>query len=438
MVIRPQHFQQQDRYFDALLQGRCEALRPYGWGITSLTLNQGALQMGKIAIDRARGVLPDGTPFSIPDLDPAPTPMDVDPQFRDGRIFLALPYVNPEDLEVARNGQAGVVRFQAEDFQVRDSVEKPGTRDPELIEVGRRRLRLISEANERGGHATIGLIRVVERRADGVVILDQEYIPPCLDCAGDPVLRGILGEVEGRLRQLSAELAVRTRVPGARTFETGDFLRLQVINRNLPLFIHLGRMQNLHPETLFRDCLQLAGELATFFRKDKRPADFPPYLHDDLKGSFFPILEELRVYLSPGQSSAIQLPLEKVKDNVYISRIKEPQLLKSARHYLIVNAKTPGEELRGDFPNLLKISPAEKLQEFIRGMSAGIPIKPIQTVPQQLPIYEGHIYFELDRSSDFWVELGNSKAFGFHLGQVFPGLEMSFWAVPELRDEVSA
>lgn len=72
MFLRPQHFQQQDRYLEAFIRQSCGSLHPYAWGITELKLDREALALGKIAITMARGLLPDGTPFDIPDRDPPP------------------------------------------------------------------------------------------------------------------------------------------------------------------------------------------------------------------------------------------------------------------------------------------------------------------------------------------------------------------------------
>jgi predicted component of type VI protein secretion system len=64
LFLRPQHFQQSDRYFEKLVRSRVDALRPYAWGITDLTINRDLLGLGKIAVDEGRGIFEDGTPFA--------------------------------------------------------------------------------------------------------------------------------------------------------------------------------------------------------------------------------------------------------------------------------------------------------------------------------------------------------------------------------------
>ena len=74
LFLRPQHFQQQDRYFERYVETRCQALVPHSWGFTELEVERDLLSIGKFGLRRAAGVFPDGTPFRMPDDDPLPTP----------------------------------------------------------------------------------------------------------------------------------------------------------------------------------------------------------------------------------------------------------------------------------------------------------------------------------------------------------------------------
>lgn len=66
MLMRPHHFQQQQRYNDYLDNQRFRAMNDLSWGFTELTLNNELLAQGKIMIDSASGTLPDGTVFLSP------------------------------------------------------------------------------------------------------------------------------------------------------------------------------------------------------------------------------------------------------------------------------------------------------------------------------------------------------------------------------------
>ena len=72
LFLQPQHLQQQERYLERLVRTSVAGGRPFFWGLSQLTLDTDKLTLGKLALRAAAGILPDGTPFSLPDdTDPA-------------------------------------------------------------------------------------------------------------------------------------------------------------------------------------------------------------------------------------------------------------------------------------------------------------------------------------------------------------------------------
>jgi type VI secretion system protein ImpJ len=439
MFIRPQHFQQQDRHIEALVQGRCEHLRPYGWGVTELTLNQGALRMGKLAIEHCKGVLPDGTPFSIPDQDEAPAPLEIESDWRDFKVLLALPYTQPDAIDVDREqNETSAVRYRAVEYEIRDSVAMPGAnREPAPIEIGKRRFRLMAETGTLGDYVKLGVARVRERRADNAIVLDEGYIPPCLDSQSEPILKGFIGEIQGMLRQRGTDLAGRAGASRNASANTDDLTLLQIINRHIPLFNHFAQMSGLHPEEFFRAGLQLAGELATYTRQEKRPPDFSRYQHDDLQTTFRGLIEELRRSLQYiVDPNVIRLPLEERVRGTYLSIIQDPDLLSNATFVLLVKADTAKEMISSQFPENINSGAVEHIKGMVQALIRGVPMSPLPVVPRQLPFREGYVYFELNQKNEYWEQLKSSKAFAFHIGALdrFPGVDMEFWAIRQTRE----
>ena len=66
MFLRAQHFQQQDRWLEALVRGRTGMLRPYPWGMTEYAIDRDLLATGRFALSSGAGVFEDGTLFVIP------------------------------------------------------------------------------------------------------------------------------------------------------------------------------------------------------------------------------------------------------------------------------------------------------------------------------------------------------------------------------------
>ncbi|QQS55624.1 MAG: type VI secretion system baseplate subunit TssK [Candidatus Competibacteraceae bacterium] len=439
MFLRPQHFQQQDRYFEAVVRQSCHHLRPYDWGIAELALDREALALGKIAITTASGLLPDGTPFSIPDHDPPPAPLTIDADVRDTRVMLALPLrrTGMADVERGEQQQDTATRYRAVAREVRDN-NVDTANNSAFVETGERRLRLFLDTRDSSEHTCIGIARVQEKRPDQTVVLDPDYLPPCLDCRGVPVLLGFATEILGLLHQRGDALA--ERVTGAGTargagVDIAQFLRLQTVNRFEPLFAHLASMQGLHPETFYQIALQLAGEMSTFTGKTKRrPPPFPAYDHDDLQKTFGALIGELRRSLSlVEEQAAIRIPIEERQYGIRVAIItdRERPLLTKATFILAVRADMATDLLRARFPTQVKIGPVERIAQFVNHHLPGIGVSALPVAPREIPYQADFIYFRLDRSSEFWKQVLTSGGFAFHVGGEFPGLDMAFWAIKE-------
>ncbi|MGR9106232.1 MAG: type VI secretion system baseplate subunit TssK [Gammaproteobacteria bacterium] len=430
MFLRPQHFQQHDRYIENLVNARCAGLRLFDWGFSRLKLDVPLLAVGKIALNECQGIFPDGTPFRFPDDNPLPSPLDIPENSKDSIVYLSLPVQRPGSTEIDSDQYPDpMARYHSAETEVRDN--NMGADGMPVVTVGALKTRLLLEHQERSGHVCIGVARILEARADKTVVLDSEFIPPTIHCSAIPILAGFIKELHGLLYTRVEELAGRVAEAGrGGVAEISDFLLLQVVNRSVPVFEHLATVDGLHPESFYRVAVGLAGELATFTRTDKRPARFPPYKHDDLKKTFAPVMEELRESLSKVlDKTAIQIPLSKPKYGIYGARLPDIHLLDSAVFVLAVNANVSAELLRSQFPAQIKIGPVEKIQQLVRSALPGITVVSLPVAPRQIPYHAGFSYFELSKQGELWTAMKKSGGFAFHVGGEFPGLEMEFWAI---------
>lgn len=430
MFLNPQHFQQQERYFERFINGKCEVFGAYGWGIQEFEIDHQLLKLGKISVISAKGIFPDGTPFSVPDLNEPPPVIDMPENTHNVILHLALPLHRPGALEVMpKESSTGLARYYSSEMQVRDVTEEGG--DNLNVDVANLRLKLLMETDDRSGYTSLGVLKVAEAREDKNVILDDQFIPSCLDVNVSARLSGFLTELVGLLRHRADSIAGRladTRRGG--TAEIADYMMLQLINRIEPWANHLSTLQGLHPVVLYGEAVQMAGELATFVAKEKRPPQFNPYLHDQLTTTFMPVMASLRECLSMVyEQTAVSLSLVEKKYGIRVSEISDRSLLSTASYVLAVRADVADDMVRSRFPAQVKIGPVERIRQLVNAAMPGIPLKPLPVAPRQIPYRSGYTYFELDRSSAFWKELQTSGGFALHIGGDFPGLEMEFWAV---------
>lgn len=430
MFLNPQHFQQQDRYFERYVNNKCSAYGSYAWGFNEFEIDQQLLKLGKISLVKGKGVFPDGTPFNFPGEDESPNVLEVPVGTHGCTVFLAVPVNRPGTVNIlASDADFGVARYASTEIQIRDTSSDGG--GSQNIDIAKLRLRLLLETDDLSGYAYIGFIRIAEAREDKDILLEDQYLPSVLDCAAAPRLFGFIAELGGLLHHRGEAIAGRladTRRGG--TAEIADYMLLQTVNRLEPLVTHLSTCKGLHPHALYGELLQMAGELATFVAKNKRPITFPTYLHENLQQVFSPVISILREYLSMVyEQTAISLALVEKKYGIRVSEINDRSLLGSAMFVLAVRADVKEDVVRSRLPAQIKIGPVELIRQLVNAAMPGITIRPLPVAPRQIPFRSGYTYFELDRHSEYWKELQNSGGFALHLAGDFPGIEMEFWAV---------
>jgi type VI secretion system protein ImpJ len=432
MFPRPQHFQQQDRYFENLINSRCIGLQPYGWGIYNLKVDFDLFKVGQIALKTCHGIFPDGTPFNLPEDDDLPLPLELPENIHGEVIYLALPLHLKDTQEIENfSNTEGPARFRIDKWEVRDSCNFAGAKVP--IQVGKLRTRLMKQSDERSGYTCLGVMRVIEVQADKKILIDDQFIPANLNCFFEPIINGFLKELYGLLNRCNEALAGRIATTGqGKRAKITDFILLQMVNRYLPLFDHFSHIMGLHPENFYRCCVQLAGELSTFFRVDKRPMMFPVYKHEDLKATFLPIMEELRQMISKiYKQPAIQLSLKGPKFDTYAAKRPDLNLMKNAAFVLAVYSEIPAETLRREFPRQIIISPFEEIRQNINSQTQGITIAPLPEIPKQIPYHAGFIYFEMEKNGELWEKMASSEGFAFHIGGNYPELKLELWAIED-------
>ncbi|WP_299439335.1 type VI secretion system baseplate subunit TssK [uncultured Rhodospira sp.] len=430
MFLRAQHFQQADRYVEALVRDRTADMMPAPWGITALSVDAELLETGRFAVIECRGVMPDGTPFSIPEETDTPPPLELTDKARGAEVFLTLPLRRPGLSEMAMDARGeATARFMAADYEAVDDIA--GSDVTATVQVGRQRLRFRLEGEDRAGYASLGLARVSGVDANGRVKLESEYIPSALVCRAARPLFAVMTELQGLLHHRGEALAARLSQSGTKgVAEISDFLLLQATNRYEPLLTHWATSGDVHPERFYALCLEMAGELSTFAAQSRRPARFPPYRHEALRETFEPVIADLRHSLSAVlEQTAIQLELRATRSGVLVSAINDRSLLNQAVFVLAVKADVSPEVLRRHFPHQVKIGPVEDIRQLVNSALPGVDANPLAVAPRQIPYHADFVYFELDKSGEFWRRLATSGGIGIHVGGDYPGIEMELWAI---------
>lgn len=437
MFIRPQHLQQQNRYLEELVERRVAWLHAAGWGLSVIAIDRDLLRLGKFGLASCRAVLPDGTTIATPEDFEPPLARDIPHETRGRVVKLALPARRGDAFELPGEGDRGtsIARVRAVDQEVRDSThpERPST----VVKLGILRAQLLLDGEPEDDLVTLPVARVEQVEPNGTVVLSTTFLPPAIDCSAVARFSEIIREIEGLLHNLGETVAGRVNPSRLVNQMAGilDYMLLMTINRYQPVLSNFGRMRGVHPLELHGAVLQLAGELATFGLKTRRPDPFPPYMHRDLEAAFAPLLVAIRNALAIViDERVVSLRLEPREHGIWIGPIGDHSLLKSSRFVLAAKSSMPAEALRARFPMQVKLGPVEIIRDLVNLQIPGIALEPLSVAPRELPYYGGYTYFDLNRESEIWGRLTNSAAFALHVGADFAELALELWAVREASE----
>ena len=434
MFLRPQHFQAQDRYFETYVSSRLGWSFPYLWGFSELELDLSLAERGIVSILKAKGVLPDGTIFSIPGEQSPPPVLKINEEFQDKIVYLTLP---PHQLGAVEfksaDDNSDDNRFVVEDAKINDNFSDELS--PETIAMGSPNLKIAVKKEQIEGRLLLGIAKIKDVSGKKISF-DNEYIPPALDiCAVN--LKKKLEDIIGRCEHMIGELALRA----AESTEGGQdtykaFLLLQSLNRWVAILSHQNTLPAAHPERLYESIVGMAGDVSTLVLNERRPPEFPSYDHENLQATFEPVISLLQSMLAGElERSSERLRLEEIGSGQFIHTIRNRTLIGSSYIYLAVSDKTKSlEEIRKRFPSICKIGANTKMKELVKSsLKSGVALRHTTTPPSQLRLLPGFVYFELDRGSEDWQDINSAPAIGLFVADKWPELKLELWAVKQKK-----
>jgi type VI secretion system protein ImpJ len=429
MLLRPQHLQHNDRYYHQQFN-RTRLLGTNAWGFLALEVDVQHLDIGKVMVTRASGVLPDGSLFELNNT-MAPLVLQVPSNAGRQAVYLALPLAIDNQVEVRRHEQSDVLaRYVAYETQIADS--NAGVDSHCQVNCARPDLRLIlGEQPNDPFYVKLQVAQVLDSTEEGGVMLAADFVPTFIYLQDSGYVSSCIKEVISLLATRGDAISARVQGDGGSAgAQVGDFLMLQLINRAELVLRHYLSQPQVRPEALYRELLSILGELSTFAIDSKRAKWAVHYQHGDQGASFRGLMEGLRTVLSLVlEQHAIELKLQPRQYGVLVCPVSDLKLLGSATFILAATAQCDTQELRHRLPAHLKIGSVERIRELVNLHLAGIKIQPLPVAPRQIPFHAGKTYFMLELSARDVTQLEQSGGFAFHVSGEFTELELNFWAI---------
>lgn len=441
MLLRPEHFQQQDRYHETLTQILISRINPCFWGVFDLNLRAEALVDQTVEIETCGLIFKDGTMIRYPGNAKV-----------DSRSF---------EKHLPTAGQPLSVYLGVKNLKPGENNASAADRPSQLAEGCRFRLKasdnptfnlFVSEQSspidflyydlniffdaEKDQAADYQLIKIAEIiRTEKGLALGRRYIPPTPGARTDPILLGLIKKVRDLTTAKARDLAELKRDRGLQTHELGarDTLTLLyalTVNRYVPILHHLTSDGWVHPMAAHALLRAMVGELSAFSQSIdylgaiESGAGLPGYDHENIYACFEPVTRLIEQLLS-GLMAQAAYTAKLIWDGQYYSADLDEAVFKPAVHgtnrfYLIISTTTPANELLVIMRDTAKICSREGLPKLITRALFGIPVTHLPAPPPQLPQRAHAYYFLLDHSAKVWsrVETDKNLAISFENRQL--------------------
>ena len=415
MHLGPHHFQAQAAFFESALHFTASTLSANSLGFASLTMNAEALKNGAVEIAQARGIMPDGLVFQMPDNDPAPSARKASgvftPTSNRMRVNLGVPAYRPETSNCSLDLTSQIdTRYTAAERILFD--ETTG-KDEKPVRLGRKNFRLVFENESSEGLALLPLATLFRDGAGGFRY-DPAFIPPCLSIAASPRilanLRRLLQILEDKSAMLSAAARGRNRSTiGLSPADVASFWFLHAVNSGLAPLSRILTSRDVHPEDLYQELLRLGGALCTF-GLDTTVSALPSYDHSNLTDCFDELDQHIRTQLDfMVPTSFVSIPLEVAQDWIYEGAVTDPRCFGASRWVLAIRSRMGEAELIRQTPKLAKLCSAAFTPELVRRAMEGLRLTHLPSPPAAIAPRVDWQYFSIDKSGPCWEHIAQSK-----------------------------
>ncbi len=429
MFLRPQHFQQFERFIEYQAVSRQRYLTPYFWGVTKLELDASLLLLGKIAVASAEGVFPDGSMFSV-SYDPEfPLAVQLHKGQEEQVVYIAIPpqikgAVDSDDSALSRG-----VRYRQEQTDIRDS---HGVNNERVypISTGVLNATLVTEDHLEDQLISLPIARVSSINDDGSLVLDPLFGVPTLDISINRTcttgVADLILLMKDKAKQLAASIESGVG-NGAGTVV--DLLMLKSLNCWVAELSILIKQNPLHPYELFKHLSAFIAEVSTFTRTDRIAEIDCNYNHIESAQQLLKLVESARVLVSTAsKSKATSLPIQRRKFGISIVGLPTESMVDDD-FILAIKADLSSEHIRKLVGNKLKVGSIDNIKDLVNLQLPGCTKERLPVTPRQIPYHTGMTYFRLLPDEDMKASIKRSSGIGIHISGDVPGLEFELWVV---------
>lgn len=427
LFLQPQHLQFSDRWVRAELRELRNHVQPHFWGVNKLEFDEDAAQNGRLRINRGEFLFKSGAFAAYPDNAVlSPRSLQDAPVTGDSplMVYVTLKSWDPQggNATVAEDEEAAAAAKTT--YSVLADPEQTGDQyddgPPAQVKFMRYVLavRFENELDGMDAYERIPVARLTKREEK--IIIDPDYVPPCLQMASAEPLARVLDNITDllttRCRQLEGyKSPEQVDAAGPDMSYLVLLMALRTLSRYSADCTHLNETGRIHPWRVYGMLRRLVAELSTFsldvdvLGYDERGQRLlPAYDHEDLNACFSAANDLIvRIIDTIGAGPELLLTMRK-EPPFFKVELPERVLDGGRRFWLVLTTESDSDWVMESASKLLKLSPSSGMTTILAKAVSGIPVTPQSGPPAGLPRRPNSHYFRINTDSPLWEDVRKS------------------------------
>jgi type VI secretion system protein ImpJ len=427
LFVKPQHFQQNDIYFQSLLRPLETYMHPFFWGVCKLNIQEAALKNKSFDLLEGEFIFHDGTWVILND-----NALFQPRSFKDAwmepekpfKIYMGLRRWNHKGENVTFSNEGEIQKFSTRFVsgsgmdEVSDLYQNAPSAQVKSLDY---LVKIFWEA-ELGDAGNFMFMPIAELNYNGQdIVLSNTFSPPCVTISGSrnlmQTVRTIRDHVLARCHVLEEyKIPKGVNIQDLEPNYMSYFLILTILNRYVPALNHIAETSHIHPWGLYGLLRGLVGELSSFTDRidatgcaKEGVALVPPYDHENLGfcfGQVITLIDELLGSVLVGAENIIRL----VRDKNYFSARIGPEILDTRNNfYLIIKSSIGKEQIRKETQRLAKVSSLGAIPTLIQRALPGMEMEEVAALPPGVPRRADSDCYKLNRNTDHGMEILRSQ-----------------------------
>ena len=454
LFLRPHHFQQQDLYYQNLVQEQTRLANPYNWGVSALTINPSRLNNQVFELDHGEFVFKDGARVIVPEnanLAPRSFEDHWDPNGDTLPVYLGLRQLlnhesnvketdNGDDSALGENKLLLELRYQvgATGRIVSDLYRRDSKEDIRFLSYNLQ----VFFGKEVDDAVDFDTFKIAELRKFGTEVkLVDKFVPPVIKINGATQLVKIVRDLKEQLTTRVKELSLYRddRTADINQFSGRDtffLMALRTLSRQVPLLHHLTEQGLASPWQVYGLLRQLVGELSAFSSRfdlfgleQEESIETTQYRHDDLGECFARISSTISAMLEELTAGPDFTAAMDFDGTYYYADLDDRVFQHGSQVFLCLRSQLPAEYLVATVGAMIKIASRELLPLLIARSLAGVNAKYLESPPTALARRAGTYYFQLDTNGEAWSALKEGRNIAAYLDNPPADLELELMVI---------